>query len=225
MRFIRHIFMLTITLLAMNAHAFQGKPVAGSDYTILDRPQSVDGGKKVEVLEFFGYFCPGCNAFEPYLEEWIKKQGDRIVVKRVHTDIHGLVTQQKLYFSLEAMGLVDQFQAKVFNAYHIERNRLSTDDQVMKFIEKQKIDTKKFAGVYNSFSVQSKVSRVAQLQNTYKVNGVPSVVIDGRYVVSPADVAAKSRNLPNNVHPGILVMDWLVEKAYNEKNAVMTSSK
>lgn len=225
MRFIRHIFMLTITLLAMNAHAFQGKPVAGNEYTILDRPQAVDAGKKVEVIEFFGYFCPACNAFEPHLEEWIKKQGNRIVVKRIHTDIHGLVTQQKLFFSLDAMGLVDQFQAKVFNAYHVERNRLSTDEQVMKFIGQQKIDVKKFAGVYNSFSVQSKVGRVAQLQSAYKVNGVPNIIIDGRYVVSPGDVAAKSHNVSGNVHPGILVMDWLVEKAYNEKNAVMSSSK
>ena len=228
MRYIRnlcHLFILTISLSALSAQAYQMTPVAGKEYTVLDRPQAVIAGKKVEVIEFFGYFCPGCNAFEPYLEDWIKKQGDRIVVKRIHTDMHGLVSQQKLFFTLEIMGIVDQYQTKVFNAYHVERNRLSTDDEVLKFIKKQGIDQKKFLGIYKSFSVQSKVNRVPQLQSAYRTNGVPNVIIDGRYVVSPVDVAAKNRNMPNDVHPGIVVMDWLVNKAYTEKNAVMNPSK
>lgn len=225
MRFIRQIIILTLTLLTFNSFAFQTTPTAGKEFTVLDRPQAVDGGNKVEVIEFFGYFCPGCNAFEPFLEDWIKKQGDRIVVKRVHTGMHGLVTQQKLYFSLEAMGLVEKFQTKVFNAYHLERNRLSTDEQVMKFVTKNGIDLQKFKGVYNSFSIQSKISRVAQLEKAYRVNGVPNVVIDGRYLISPADVAAKSRDTPNNVHAGILVMDWLVDKVYKEKNPQVATQK
>lgn len=191
---------------------------AGQEYTMLERPQPTTSGKKVEVLEFFGYFCPACNAFEPHFEEWIKKQGDRIVVKRVHTDMHNLESQQKLFFTLEAMGAVEQFQSRVFAAYHVERNRLSTDAEVMKFIDKSGVDKKKFTEIYNSFTVMTKVKSVPRLQEAYRVNSVPTVIIDGRFAVSPADVANKNRQVGGNVHPGIMVMDTLVNKTYKEKN-------
>lgn len=191
---------------------------AGQEYSLLERPQPTSSGKKVEVLEFFGYFCPACNGFEPYLEAWIKKQGDRIVVKRVHTDFHNLDSQQKLFFTLEAMNLVEQFQSRVFAAYHLERNRLSTDAEVMKFVDKSGLDKKKFSEIYSSFTVMTKLKSVPRLQEAYRINSVPTVIIDGRFAVSPADVANKNRQVGGNAHPGILVMDALVDKAYREKN-------
>lgn len=202
-------------------------PQLGRDYTVLERPQPVEAGKRIEVTEFFGYFCPGCHGFEPYFEDWIKKQGDRIVVRRVHTDMHGFVSQQKLFFTLDVMGKVNELQMKAFNAFHVDRNRLMNDADVMKFIDKQNIDKKRFVDVYSSFAVQSKLSRVAYLQNAYRTNGVPTVAIDGRYIVSPADVAANNRNAQGSVHPGIQVMDWLVNKAIQEKekNNVAPKSK
>ena len=219
MRLFRQLLLISLSFIAVAASA-QNVPRLGQEYTVLDRPQPVEAGKKVEVTEFFGYFCPACNAFEPYLEGWIKKQGDRIVVKRVHANFHELVTQQKLYYTLEAMGKVDEYQLKTFNAFHIERNRLSTDAEVMKYVEKVGLDKKKFADIYNSFAIQSKLSRATQLMNDYKISGVPTVVIDGRFVVSPADLYAKSRNPSTNPadHAGLKVMDWIVDKVYQEKN-------
>ncbi len=221
MRLFRQLLLISLSFIAISASA-QNVPRLGQEYTVLDRPQPVEAGKKVEITEFFGYFCPACNAFEPYLEAWIKKQGDRIVVKRVHVNFHELVTQQKLFYTLEAMGKVDEYQLKTFNAYHVDRNRLSTDAEVMKYVEKVGLDKKKFTDIYSSFAIQSKLSRAAQLMTDYKINGVPTVVIDGRFVVSPADLFAKSRNPstdPTN-HAGLKVMDWIVDKVYQEKNSV-----
>jgi thiol:disulfide interchange protein DsbA len=221
MRLFRQLLLISLSFIAVAASA-QNLPRLGLEYTVLDRPQPVDAGKKVEITEFFGYFCPACNAFEPYLEAWIKKQGDRIVVKRVHVNFHELVTQQKLFYTLEAMGKVNEYQLKTFNAFHVDRNRLSTDAEVMKYVEKVGLDKKKFADIYSSFAIQSKLSRAAQLMADYKISGVPTVVIDGRFVVSPADLNAKSRNPstdPAN-HAGLKVMDWVVDKAYQEKNPV-----
>ncbi|MBY0574837.1 MAG: DsbA family protein, partial [Undibacterium sp.] len=147
-------------------------------------------------------------------------QGDKIVVKRVHVNFHELVTQQKLFFTLDAMGKVDEFQMKTFNAYHVDRNRLSTDAEVMKYVEKSGLDKKKFTDIYSSFSIQSKLSRASQLMTDYKINGVPTIAIDGRYMISPADLFAKTRNQPgDNSHAGLKVMDYFVDKVYKEKNA------
>lgn len=192
---------------------------AGQEYTIAERPQATDSGKKVEVIEFFGYFCPACNGFEPHFEAWLKKQGDRVVVKRIHTDMHGLVSQQKLFFTLEAMGKSEEYQSRAFAAFHLERNRLSTDEQVMKFVEKTGLDKKKFGEIYNSFTVASKVKAVPRLQEAYRINSVPSVIIDGRFIVSPGDVARNNERFSAAGHPGLQVMDWLVEKVYREKNS------
>lgn len=216
MRLFRQLLLISTAFLSFSAVAQE--PRLGQEYTVLDRPQPTDSGKKVEVTEFFGYFCPACNAFEPYLEAWIKKQGDRIVVKRVHVKFSDLMaSQQKLYFTLEAMGKVDEYQLKTFNAYHIDRNRLSSDADVFRYVDKVGLDKKKFTDIYNSFSIQSKVNRSAQLMSDYKINGVPTVAIDGRYIVSPADLFAKSK-VRDGSHAGLVVMDWLVDKAYKEKN-------
>ncbi|WMW80434.1 thiol:disulfide interchange protein DsbA/DsbL [Undibacterium cyanobacteriorum] len=197
----------------------QGVPQAGVEYRVADQPQPVSTGKKVEVTEFFGYFCPGCNAFEPHFEDWIKRQGDRIVVKRLHSDLHEVTTQQKLYFTLEAMGKVDELQMKAFNAFHIDRNRLSTDAEVMKFVEKQGLDKKRFTELYNNaFMMDGKLRTVKQLQAAYKISGIPTVIIEGKYIVSPLEISAKAKAPGNSQKPGLAVMDYLVEKVYNEKN-------
>ena len=216
MRLFRQLLLVSIAFLSFSAAAQE--PRLGQEYTVLDRPQPTDAGKKVEVTEFFGYFCPACNSFEPYLEAWIKKQGDRIVVKRVHVKFSDLMaSQQKLYFTLEAMGKVDEYQLKTFNAYHIDRNRLSSDADVFRYVDKVGLDKKKFTDIYGSFAIQSKVNRAVQLMSDYKINGVPTVAIDGRFIVSPADLFAKSK-VRDGSHAGLVVMDWLVDKEKKKKN-------
>ena len=85
MRTLKQLFMLlTMSLFASLAMASADKPQNGVDYKTMAKPQLTDAGKKIEVIEFFGYFCPHCNVLDPSLTEWVKKQGDKIVFKRVH---------------------------------------------------------------------------------------------------------------------------------------------
>jgi thiol:disulfide interchange protein DsbA len=223
MRFIQHLLaVLSLSLVAATAGASPASPVNGEDYRTLDRAQQTDSGKKVEVTEFFWYSCPHCNALEPALEAWVKKQGDKIVFKRVPVAFRdSFVPQQRLYYTLEAMGKVDELHGKVFRAIHVERQPLDTDSGIAAFIAKQGVDQKKFLDVYNSFGVQTKVQRAAQLQNAYKVDGVPMIAIDGRYITSPSIVGAGLGNRPESIlHDATLqVMDWLVAKAAKEKGA------
>jgi thiol:disulfide interchange protein DsbA len=213
MQFVRRCLVLGLAAFALNASAQQNVPQAGSEYQVLTQPQAVTPGNKIEVTEFFGYFCGACNAFDPYLEEWVKKQGDRIVMKRVHADFDpSLLPQQKLYYTLEAMGLIEKYQSKAFAAVHLQRNRLSNDEQVMEFVTKSGIDKAKFESIYKSFAVQSQIGRGGQMIKNYKVSGVPTIAIDGRFIVSPGEVAQKGK-IKSAGHPGLAVMDFLVEKA------------
>jgi thiol:disulfide interchange protein DsbA len=173
---------LAATGLALPAHA-QKKPEEGSDYLALDKrvPVETPAGK-VEVIEFFWYACPHCNAFEPKLEAWIKKNPADVVVKRVPVAFRdSFVPQQRLFYTLEAMGKLDEVHRKVFNAIHVDRTPLDKEDSIVAWVEKQGVDKAKFAELYNSFSVSTKARRATQLQDAFKVQGVPALGIAGRW--------------------------------------------
>ena len=167
------------------AQADAAKPEAGTDYVLVDPRAPVDApAGKIEVVEFFWYNCPHCNAFEPLLAGWIKALPKDIAFRRAPVAFRDeFVPQQRLYFALEAMGLVEKLHAKVFAAIHVEKLDLSKAAAITDWVVKQGVDKAKFSEQYNSFSVATKSTKAAQLQNAYKVEGVPAMGVAGRFYV------------------------------------------
>jgi thiol:disulfide interchange protein DsbA len=219
MRFVRQ---LMFALLAVTAVAAQAAdPKEGQNYLTLPTAQNTDTGKKVEVIEFFAYYCPHCDAFEPVLNEWVRKQGDNIAYRRVHVerDIN-VLPQQRLFFTLEAMGLVEQYHAKVFAAMHKDHLRLNRDEQVFDWIEKNGIDRSRFIDVYRSFGIQARLRRTSAMMEAYKIDSWPTVAINGRYLTSPWQASlggSKGENEADQQTMALTVMDVLVARARAEK--------
>lgn len=159
------------------------KPEAGEDYLALDKRAAVEApAGKIEVVEFFWYSCPHCHVFEPALEAWIKRAPKDLVVRRVPVAFRDdFVPQQRLFYALEAMGLLDQLHAKVFTAIHVEKQVLNKTEAIADWVAKQGVDRTKFLEQYNSFSVSTKATRGTQLQNAYRVEGVPALGVAGRF--------------------------------------------
>jgi thiol:disulfide interchange protein DsbA len=203
------------------ALASPAAPKDGVEYQTLATPQNTDSGKKVEVIEFFAYYCPHCYAFEPKLSAWVRKQGSNIVYKRVHVPYdERTVPQQKLYFTLESMGVADQFHYKVFQAMHVDHRRLGSDEEVFDFAASLGIDRQKFIDTYRSFGVAAKMRRADSMMEAYKVESWPLIVIDGRYKTSPAQAGQTLTNARDEaeLHDASLsVMDFLVARAKAEK--------
>lgn len=155
----------------------------GKDFKRLDKPVTPDApAGKIDVIEFFWYSCAHCNAFEPTLEAWIKGAPKDLSIRRIPVAFNAsFVPQQKLYYTLEGMGKVDGLHGKVFRAIHLEKQRLSKDDEIFAWVATQGIDAAKFKEIYNSFSVASLVRRGTQLQEAYGVEGVPSMGVAGKY--------------------------------------------
>lgn len=221
-RFSRLLAAASLSFVAFTAGASPANPVNGVDYRTLDKAQPTDSGKKVEVIEFFWYACPHCNAFEPSLEAWVKKEGNNIVFKRVPVAFRdSFIPQQKLYYALEAMGKLEELHPKIFHAIHVEHKSLDTDAAITDFVVKQGIDKNKFLELYNSFGVQAKVRRARQLQVDYNIDGVPTVAVNGRYMTSPSIVGASIGNQSEAaLHAAtVQVMSWLVNKSKNEIGA------
>jgi thiol:disulfide interchange protein DsbA len=170
------------------SHAQARIPKAGTEYIVLDRraPSDVPAGK-VEVIEFFSYNCPHCNAFEPELEAWIKTLPSDVVFRHVPVPFVGspvdVEAKQRLYYALETMGKVDEYQSKVFNAIHVQHQPMVGDAGILAWAEKSGLDKAKFAAAYSSFGVASKAKRASQLTEQYKVSGVPALGVAGRFYV------------------------------------------
>ena len=156
---------------------------AGTDYLVVDPRAPVEApAGKIEVVEFFWYSCPHCNAFEPMLAAWIKKLPKDVSFRRVPVAFRDdFVPQQRLFFALDAMGLIEKLHSKVFAAIHVEKKQLVQGDVIGDWVAAQGVDRAKFMEQYNSFSVASKATKGAQLQNTYKVEGVPALGVAGRF--------------------------------------------
>ncbi len=214
MRLLQRLFLiLSLGVVALSAAAAPNAPSEGVEYQRVPA-QPTDSGKKVEVMEFFWYNCPHCYAFEPHLADWAKKHADKVVVKRVPVGFRdSFAPQQKLYYALEAMNRLDLHRV-VFDAIHRDRLKLNSEAEIMAFIAKQEIDQKKFTETFSSFTVQSKVSRVRQLQESFRIDGVPTVVVDGQYITSPSIVGQSMRGAPEDVlnNAALQVMDALVAK-------------
>jgi thiol:disulfide interchange protein DsbA len=224
MRILKYVLsaLLLSAVALSSASASPAEPKNGVEYKTLPTPQPVDTGKKVEVIEFFDYACPHCYALDPSLTAWVKKQGDNIVFKRVHISRSNTeLPQQKMFFTLEAMGLMNEaINTKIFTEMHVNRNRMNRDELVFDFIAKQGIDRQKFTDTYRGFGVQGRVRKATAMMDTYGVDSWPMFAIDGKYVTSPsmADEGAKSATTEAQLHAeGLQVMDFLVAKAKAEK--------
>ncbi len=169
--------------LSLSAQAQVRQFKEGKDFVKLKKPVATDApAGKVEVIEFFWYSCPHCNAFEPTFEAWAKKAPANMSIHRVPVAFNAsFVPQQKLYFALEAMGLLPKLHTTVFRAVHVERKPLNKDDAIFEWIGQQGVDVAKFKEAYNSFNTANLVRKATQLQENYQVEGVPSMGVGGKY--------------------------------------------
>lgn len=211
--------LLGLTGTAAFAAPAPAAPKEGEQYQVLPQKLETPAGAQVEVIEFFSYACPHCNAFEPTLAAWVKKQGSNIVFKRVHVAAgQRAVPQQRLFYALDALGLLGQYHEKAFAAMHQQRLRFTEDDEVIAWATQNGIDRARFADAYRSFGVTAKVRRAGAMMNEYKVDHWPLVAIDGRFITSPSMANAGHDHTHGHDESGqqaaaLEVMDALVAKA------------
>ncbi|MDR2240530.1 MAG: thiol:disulfide interchange protein DsbA/DsbL [Zoogloeaceae bacterium] len=158
---------------------------AGRDYKPLASPQTVESGDKIEVVEFFWYGCPHCFDLEPFLRKWTAQLPADVTFRR----IPAIPTQRwapnaRTFYTLETLGLLDRLHGEVFDAVHIDRVNFDNEMVQLDWMTRHGVDRAKFSEAWRSFSVQSKTRRAAQLTQAYDVNGVPTLIVDGKYQTS-----------------------------------------
>lgn len=185
---IKTLFTLAFSLFAALAAVAVAAPAAelaeGRHYQRLQLPQPAESAGKVEVIEFFWYGCNHCADFEPVLHAWVRKLPADVSFRKVPAVFRDTwAPGARLYYTLEAMGLLDKLNIAVFNAIHKERLNIQGDEKVMlEWIVKQGVDRQKFLDMYKSFSVAGKLKRATEMTQEYGFGGVPAVVVGGKYM-------------------------------------------
>ena len=199
-------------LLAAGTAQAQFNAIPGRDYTPLNPPQPTSGDATVEVLEFFAYGCIHCFHLEPKLEKWMGALPKDTKVTRVPTPfaLRGL-NSIPIYYTLEAMGLIDKLHIKIFEAVHNDNLILGNPEVRNQWLAKQGVDLKKFQEVEKSFAVQNKITRATEMATKYRIETTPTLVVNGKYAVPNH----------NNTDTTFRVIDTL---AFNERAAAKTAT-
>ena len=182
----KRLLALAVVLLAAGMVWAQSRPAPGSEYQLISPPQQVSGSK-IEVVEFFNYACPHCYEFEPLLKTWLATKPPDVDFRYVPAVFNqNMLPLAKLYYTLEEMELLSRLHDKVYAAIHDKGINLVDRATLVKWVGEQGVDTKRFAAVFDSFSVANKAQRAAQMTRAFRVPGTPYVAVNGKYLTGPS---------------------------------------
>ena len=195
--------------LAGRARAQGAGLVEGIHFQSLARPVSVPANGKIEVIEFFWYACPHCFTFEPLLEAWLPKLPADVHFRRAPVGFDARKeTHQRIFYTWEALGLVDQMHLKTFTRFHVQKRPIDTERAMLDFAQESGLDVAKVGQAWNSFSVQTKCREARRLEDDYGIEHMPEMAIAGRFVAvaqpdaGPASVLVTTDWLVNRVRRG-----------------------
>lgn len=162
----------------------EAAPVAGKDYRVLPTPGVVEKPGMIEVREFFWYGCPHCYKLEPYVSAWAKTKPSDVNFVLTPGAMNPLWEQSaRGFYTVQMLGKLAQTHEALFNTIHQGGQRIFTQADQAAFYSRYGINPTQFNGLFNSFAVTGKVNQAKQLAMTYKLTGVPAIVVNGKYVV------------------------------------------
>jgi len=182
----------------------------GTDYTRLKNAMPVETGKNIEVIEFFSYGCPHCGELEPLLQAWLKSKPADVTFRRIPVMFQPRWENlAKAYYVLEALN-EEKLSPEIFVAIHARNAPLWNEKDFLDWIATKGVDRKKAEELFNSFGIVGKVNRAKQLAQSYQIQSVPTIIVDGKYATGPEKLPGGHAGIP----PAI---DALVQKSRAER--------
>lgn len=182
MKLIKNIFAVFVIFFATQAFA---EPVAGKDYKLVEPAQNTNSGNKIEVLTFFFYGCSHCFHLHPELSAWerrIPKDAELVLVPTVFNP--SWEPMAYTYYALEVLGKNHELHHDLYDAWNLNNLVLTEESKIADFVAKHGVDRNKFTAAYHSFGVGSKVTRSKQLTQSYRISGTPTIIVDGKYLIT-----------------------------------------
>jgi len=139
-----------------------------------------------QVLEFFSFYCPHCFKFEPLMEQLAAKLDDDVEIKKNHVNFLGKEMGPQLtqaYAAAELLNVEDKVASLIFDQIHTQRREINGEAGVLAIFEKAGIDKAEAQGALASFSATGIASQMKRNTETFKIRGVPSLIVNGKYQV------------------------------------------
>ncbi|GGN29798.1 MULTISPECIES: thiol:disulfide interchange protein DsbA/DsbL [Marinomonas] len=177
----------------------------GNGYTTIKTPVRTSDPNKIEVTEIFWYGCPHCYSLEPLVQAWKKDLPSDVDFKYLPAVFgRGWLAHAKAFYVADLLGMEDKIRADLFNAIHVERRNLNSEDALARFFADYGVNEDDFRKQYDSFAVNSRLSQADAKIRAYGARGVPGIIVNGKYLVS-----AESANGNENIFK---VVDFLIEQ-------------
>jgi len=214
------IFAFALSTLAMGTIAMADAPKLGAEFDAVAQPISTDNPAKIEVMEIFWYGCPHCFHMEEPLNAWVKKLPKDVYFKRVP----GLpnpswAPMAKAFYAMETLGVSEKLHTKLFEAIHKQKTLNPTDEKAaIDWVTQQSgLDRLKVEQAFKSFTINTDLNRAAQIFRNSGATGVPSLVIDGKYITSGTAAGGNEQALA--------VADYVISNVRADKTKAVTPPK
>jgi len=184
----------------------------GIEYKRISPAQPTITKNKVEVVELFWYGCPHCFHFEPDLNKWLANKPDNVVFFRVPAVFNERwALHARAFYTAKTLGLFDngktEFHEAMFDEIHKKKKKLHTKKEIQQMFARFGISAEDFNNTFDSFAVNTKVNRAVTLSKRYKLDGVPTLIVNGKYRTDGPMAGGRKGMLK--------VLDFLIKKESN----------
>ena len=177
----------------------------GIEYRAIKPAVPTQSGKKIEVVELFWYGCPHCFRLEPRIKQWKKTKPANVEFIRIPAifnkrwELHA-----KAFYTAEVLGVLDKIHTPLFDEIHVKKKHLHKKSDIKAFFIKHGVKAKDFDNTFDSFMVNIRVNRAKDLTKRYGIDGVPSLVVNGKYLTD-GPMSSGHANL-------MKMLDFLIKK-------------
>jgi protein dithiol oxidoreductase (disulfide-forming) len=196
-------------LVEPDASAQPARYVAGRHYDVLPGATArTAAGGRIEVIEFFMFWCFHCYTFEPDLDRWEAQAPNDVSLTRVPAMFNpDAQLQARAYYTAEVLGKVDAMRDAFYDEIHVRGNALASRPALAEFFERFGVDAATFDATFDSSEVDTRLQRAAALARQYGIVSTPTLVIGGRYSTNPKFAATDS---PEPRRTMLAIVDQLV---------------
>ena len=160
------------------------QPVAGRDFSVIEPAQPTNDPTRIEVVEFFSYGCPHCHDLNPLIQKWAGNLPRDVLFTRVPVSFNPFYKlMARFFYALDATGDLSRLDAAVFTAIHDKGLKLVSEKSITEWVVSQGVDARRFSEAWNSFSINARMTRADQMTQSHRIQGVPAIAVDGRYLV------------------------------------------
>jgi len=184
--------------------------VEGQDYKNVRQVEALGDGSKIVIAEVFWYGCPHCYQFEPHVQAWKMSLPADVEFIRIPAPLNRVWKfHARAYYAMEVLGVIEKVHQKLFDAIHVERNRMVDIDALAALVTRESgVPAEEFKNTFNSFSVDAKLRRSEDIVRNFGISSVPTMVVAGKYWTSTS-LAGTDRQALENVNK-------LIEKVRSE---------